>query len=61
MNSKQKFWLLFGNVVFSFAMAMTVPVIQVYFIRLVDSSVLAISNMLAVGIAAITNTSITNE
>lgn len=61
MNSKQKFWLLFGNVVFSFAMAMTVPVIQVYFIRLVDSSVLAISNMLAVGIAAITNTSLTKE
>ena len=61
MNSKQKFWLLFGNVVFSFAMTMTVPVIQVYFIRLVDSSVLAISNMLAVGIAAITNTSITKE
>ena len=50
MNSKQKFWLLIGNVVFSFAMAMTVPIIQVYFIRLVDSSVLAISNMLAVGI-----------
>ena len=61
MDSKQKFWLLIGNVVFSFAMAMTVPIIQVYFIRLVDSSVLAISNMLAVGIAAITNTSITKE
>lgn len=42
-------------------MAMTVPIIQVYFIRLVDSSVLAISNMLAVGIAAITNTSLTKE
>lgn len=42
-------------------MAMTVPIIQIYFIRLVDSNVLAISNMLAVGIAAITNTSITKE
>ena len=61
MTCKQKFWLLIGNVVFSFAMAMTVPIIQVYFIRLVDSSVLAISNMLAVGIAAITNTSLTKE
>lgn len=61
MDSKQKFWLLIGPVVFSFAMAMTVPIIQIYFIRLVDSNVLAISNMLAVGIAAITNTSITKE
>ena len=61
MNSKQRGWLLVGPVIFSFAMAMTMPVIQVYFIRLVDSDILAISNMLAVGIAAITNTSITKE
>lgn len=61
MNSKQRGWLLVGPVVFSFAMAMTMPVIQVYFMRLVDSDILAISNMLAVGIAAITNTSITKE
>lgn len=61
MNSKQRGWLLVGPVIFSFAMAMTMPVIQVYFIRLVDSDILAISNILAVGIAAITNTSITKE
>lgn len=61
MNSKQKGWLLVGPVIFSFAMAMTMPVIQVYFIRFVNSDILAISNMLAVGIAAITNTSITKE
>ena len=61
MNNKQKRWLLIGPVVFSFAVAMTSPVIQIYFMKLIDSSVLAISNMLAVGIAAITNTSITKE
>lgn len=61
MNSKQRGWLLVGPVIFSFAMAMTMPVIQVYFMRLVSSDVLAVSNMLAVGIAAITNTSITKE
>lgn len=61
MNNKQKRWLLIGPVVFSFAVAMTSPVIQIYFMQLIDSSVLAISNMLAVGIAAITNTSITKE
>ena len=61
MNSKQKGWLLVGPVIFSFAMAMTTPIIQVYFIRLVNPNVLAVSNMLAVGIAAITNTTITKE
>ena len=61
MNSKQKGWLLVGPVIFSFAMAMTTPVIRVYFIRFVHSDILAISDMLAVGIAAITNTTITKE
>lgn len=61
MNSKQKGWLLIGPCIFSFAVAMTAPVLQVYFMRLISSEVLAISNMLAVGIAAITNTSITKK
>lgn len=61
MNSKQKRWLLIGPVVFSFAIAMTSPVIQIYFMRLIDSTVLAISNMLAVGIMAVVNTSVTKE
>ena len=61
MNSKQKNWLLIGPVIFSFAMAMTTPVVHIYFMRLIDASVLAIANMLAVGIAAITNTTITKE
>lgn len=50
-----------GPCIFSFAVAMTAPVLQVYFMRLISSDVLAISNMLAVGIAAITNTSITKK
>ena len=61
MNSKQRRWLLVGPIIFSFAMAMTTPVIRVYFIRFVNSDILAISDMLAVGIAAITNTTITKE
>ena len=61
MNSKQKGWLLVGPVIFSFAMAMTTPVIRVYVIRFLNSDILAISDMLAVGIAAITNTTITKE
>ncbi len=61
MNNRQKKWLLIGPVVFSFAMAVTTPVIHVYFMRLIDASVLAVANMLAVGIAAMTNTTITKE
>ena len=61
MNKKQKRWLLVGPVIFSFAMAVTTPVVHVYFIRLIDASILAVANMLAVGIAAITNTTITKE
>ena len=61
MNNRQKNWLLVGPVVFSFAMAMTVPVIHIYFIRLISPNVLAISNMLAMGIAAITNKTVTKK
>ena len=50
MNSEQKGWLLVGPAIFSFAMAMTVPVIQIHFMQLIDSNILAISEMLKVGI-----------
>ena len=61
MNSKQKGWLLVGPVIFSFAMAMTTPVVHVYFMRLIDENVLAVANMISVGIAAMTNTSVTRK
>ena len=61
MNSKQRRWLLVGPVVFSFAMAVTTPVVHIYFMRLIDASVLAVANMISVGIAAMTNTSVTRK
>ena len=61
MNNKQKSWLLIGPAIFSFAMAMTMPVVHIYFMRLIDASVLAIANMISVGIAAMTNTSVTRN
>nr|DAI46606.1 MAG TPA: Nucleoside H+ symporter [Caudoviricetes sp.] len=61
MNNRQKNWLLIGPVVFSFALAMTTPVVHIYFMRLIDASVLAIANMISVGIAAMTNTSVTKK
>ena len=53
--------MLVGPVIFSFAMAMTTPVVHIYFMKLIDTSVLAIANMISVGIAAITNTSVTKR
>ena len=50
-----------GPVVFSFAMAVTTPVVHIYFMRLIDASVLAVANMISVGIAAMTNTSVTRK
>ena len=61
MNKKQKSWLLVGPVIFSFAMAMTSPIVHIYFMRLIDASVLAVANMISVGIAAMTNTSVTRK
>ena len=61
MNNKQKSWLLVGPVILSFAMAITTPVIHIYFMRLIDASVLAIANMISVGIAAMTNTTVTRK
>ena len=61
MNTKQKRWLLAGPAIFSFAMAMTEPVVYLYFVKLIDTRILAMTNMLAVGIAAITNTSVTKR
>lgn len=61
MNNRQKNWLLVGPVIFSFAMTMTSPVVHIYFMRLIDASVLAIANMISVGIAAMTNTSVTRK
>lgn len=61
MNNKQRAWLLVGPVIFSFMMAMTTPVVHIYFMKLIDASVLAIANMISVGIAAMTNTSVTRK
>lgn len=61
MNSKQKNWLLVGPVIFSFMMAMTTPVVHIYFMKLIDASVLAVANIISVGIAAMTNTSVTRK
>ena len=61
MNKQQKCWLLVGPVVISFIFALTSPVIQIYFMRLVSPEVLTVANMITVGLAAVTNTTVTKD
>lgn len=53
--------LLIGPVILAFIMALVTPVIQVYFMKLVSTQVLTVSNMLALGLGAVTNSSIRRE
>ena len=44
-----------------FAYALTSPVVHIYFMKLVDPQVLAVANMLSVGLAAIVNATVTKD
>ena len=61
MERNKKFWLLVGPTVFGTGMAISSPVIQVHFMQLITPGVLALANMLAVGIAAVTNMTMTKD
>ena len=61
MDKITKLYILIGPVIISFIFAMTSPTIQIYFIKMVSPELLAISNMLAVGIAAVINSTIPND
>lgn len=58
MNRKQKVLLIIGPMTMSFIYAMTHPVVQIYFMRLVSSDILAIADMVSTGLAAIVNTTV---
>ena len=61
MTKSQKLWLIIGPTLFSFNAAIVNPVISVYFMRLFDPQLIAISNTISVGAGAITNASITKR
>ena len=61
MDKITKRYVLIGPIVISFIFAMTSPTIQIYFMKLVSPELLAISNMLTVGIAAIVNSTVPND
>ena len=61
MRSLTKNMLMVGPIVLAFIVALVTPVIQVYFMKLVSTQILTVSNMLALGLGAVTNSSIRRE
>ena len=61
LTQRQNFWLIIGPAVMMFAFALTSPIVQIYFIKLVDPQVLAIANMLGIGLAAAVNATVTKD
>jgi hypothetical protein len=53
MSKATKWLMIISTSIFSFAMAMTMPTVQLYFLQRVDPQVYAASSMLGTGIAAI--------
>ena len=53
MTTQEKFWYLIGSVIGSFTYAMTFPITEIYFINLIGTTVLALSNMIGTALSAI--------
>lgn len=58
MNKTAKACLLIGASGFAFIYAFTSPIIQIYFMKLVDARLLALANMISMLLAAIINSTI---
>lgn len=61
MNKRTKAMLLIGPVLSSFMFALTSPTIHIYFISQIGPSVLAVTNIVTVGLGAIVNSTIPND
>lgn len=61
MDKVTKRYVLIGPIIISFVFAMTSPTVQIYFMKLVSPELLAFSNMLTVGIAAVVNSTVPND
>lgn len=58
MTDRTKWLLLFGPTLTSFVYAATSPTVHIYFISLISPQILALSNLINVGLGAIINTTI---
>ena len=58
MDRRTKWLLLFGPTLISFIYAATSPTVQIYFISLISPQILAVSNLINVGLGAVINSTI---
>lgn len=58
MSKIVKIYLLSGTSLMDFVFCATSPIIQIYFISLIDSSILAMANIITTGLAAAVNASV---
>ena len=61
INKKDKKYLAIGPAIMALTYGLTAPTVQIYFMKLVSPEILAISNILMIGLAAIIQTSIPNK
>lgn len=61
MTNKVKLLILFGGALTSFSYCLTSPIIQIYFIKLINAEILAMATILSTGLAAIVNATIQSD
>jgi len=61
MTNKVKFLILSGGALTSFVYCLTSPIIQIYFIKLINAETLAMATILSTGLAAIVNGTIQSD
>lgn len=61
MNNRIKYSMIFGSSLVSFIFGFTNPIMLIYFTSRVDPSILAIANMLSLGLGALVNNSINSD
>lgn len=59
MRNRIKVMLIVGPVIVSFINGLTEPIIMIYFYKLISPTIIAFSNVLGLGLAALVNSSIT--
>ena len=61
MGNRLKIYLLIGPCITNFIFTLTGPIVHIYFMKLVSTEILALSNLLTIGLAAIVNSSIIKD
>ena len=58
MNKNLKIYLILGPTLMSFIYGFTSPIVEIYFMKLVSAQILAMANMLSIGLSAIIQTTV---